>query len=463
MCALALHALLLPASGLRTVEFPRALGATACGLDRSTCVRLAAAGPTVVVLAHVGTGPGLAVSSDCSQSRERGWRPRRDCAKAHDVSQGRFNSGSHAGSAAIVAGSFRPGFKSSLRDLARLFLSLSGSRDQWDAVAGSVSAEAVSGAGSLPGSVAPGPVSAPSACSSVRVPTPGVVSLSGGASATGLSSLLGRSRESPRSERHCKCSFSGERSHSGKRRCWDRSPSPSRSSRLARLSASALSASSDAGNLERVMPPPPASHSGVGGGLSGRDRSGSGHDRSPRSGPSGLGLGSRSSPVPGQSCLGYGGRASPSPSDAGDDDRYSTVGSLNTDRNDSFRSVPHLIQEFHGLEELASVAPIRWKTSLAPVYGLQSESSPTLHLSTYPLLQSLLEDTNSTLSNFVEDQSVNGFLPVPSRWHRRYYRPSSSSFPGPYSVPPVLASVTLEHVSESQKRSISLSQGVVGG
>ena len=131
------------------------------------------------------------------------------------------------------------------------------------------------------------------------------------------------------------------------------------------------------------------------------------------------------------------------------------------DRDDSFRAVLHLNLEFHSLEEPASVAPNRCKTSLAPVYGLQSESSPALRLPTFPLLRSLFEDTNSALSKFVEDQTVHGFLSVPGRQHWRYYRTSSSSFPGPFSVPPGLASITLEHVSESLKHSVSLSHSPV--
>ena len=113
------------------------------------------------------------------------------------------------------------------------------------------------------------------------------------------------------------------------------------------------------------MPPPPASRPGAGGGRSGRDRS-------PRHGPSGLDLGSRSSPVSGASHLGYGGRSSPSPSGARDDDRSSAIDSLDTEWDDSFQAVLHLIREFHSLEEPASVAQNRCKTSLAPVYGLQS-------------------------------------------------------------------------------------------
>ena len=56
----------------------------------------------------------------------------------------------------------------SLQDLARLFLSLSGSREQWEAVVGSVfSAASINGAGALSGPAAPEPSAAPSACSTV--------------------------------------------------------------------------------------------------------------------------------------------------------------------------------------------------------------------------------------------------------------------------------------------------------
>ena len=56
---------------------------------------------------------------------------------------------------------------------------------------------------------------------------------------------------------------------------------------------------------------------------------------------------------------------------------------------------------------------------------------------------------------------MHGFLPVPSRRHRRYYRTSSSSFPGPYSVPPGVTSITLEKASGAKKRSVSLSASQV--
>ena len=113
------------------------------------------------------------------------------------------------------------------------------------------------------------------------------------------------------------------------------------------------------------------------------------------------------------------------------------------------------------MEEPADVPAARCKTSLASIYGLMSESSPAFHLPTSPLVRSLLDDTNLALSKFLEDQTVHGFLPVSSRRHRRYYRTSSSSFPGPHSVPLGVTSITLEKASEARKHSVSLSASQV--
>ena len=76
----------------------------------------------------------------------------------------------------------------------------------------------------------------------------------------------------------------------------------------------------------------------------------------------------------------YRGRSSPAPSGAAEDDRDSISGSVDLDRDDSFWTVLRLMREFHSMEELASVSPNRCKTSLEPIYGLQSESSSALHL-----------------------------------------------------------------------------------
>ena len=185
---------------------------------------------------------------------------------------------------------------------------------------------------------------------------------------------------------------------------------------------------------------PTSGQCGVGDGRSGSDRSASGRASSPQPGPSGLGSVERSAPCTDRSRSGFAGRSSSAPSGAAEDDRDSISSSVDLDRDDLFRSVLHLIREFHSMEEPASVASNRCKTSLAPIYGLQSESSPALHLPFSPLLWSLLEDMNLALSKFVEDQTVLRFLPVPGRRHRRYYRTSSSSFPAPCTVLPGLAS-----------------------
>ena len=144
-----------------------------------------------------------------------------------------------------------------------------------------------------------------------------------------------------------------------------------------------------------------------------------------------------------------------------DDDRSSAFDTVDFDRDDSFRSVLALIRNFHAMEEPAGIPSARCKTSLASIYGLMSETSPAFHLPVSPLVWSLLDDTDLALSKFLEDQTVHGFLPVPGRRHRRYYRTSSSSFPGQYSVPPSVTSITLEKASEARKYSVSLSASQV--
>ena len=154
-------------------------------------------------------------------------------------------------------------------------------------------------------------------------------------------------------------------------------------------------------------------------------------------------------------------RRSPGPSGVADDDRSTTFESVDFARDDSFRAVLALIREFHDMAEPATVPGARCKTSLASAYGLAADSYPAFSLPLSPLLSTLLVDINSDLSKFMEDQTVHGFLPVPGRRQRRYYGTSTSSFPGPYSVPPGMTSITLEKASEVRKRSVSLSTSQV--
>ena len=154
-------------------------------------------------------------------------------------------------------------------------------------------------------------------------------------------------------------------------------------------------------------------------------------------------------------------RRSPGPSGVAEDDRSTTLESVDFARDDSFRAVLGLIREFHDMAEPATVPGARCKTSLASAYGLAADSYPSFSLPLSPLLSTLLMDINSDLSKFMEDQTVHGFLPVPGRRQRRYYGTSTSSFPGPYTVPPGLTSITMEKASEVRKRSVSLSASQV--
>ena len=220
-------------------------------------------------------------------------------------------------------------------------------------------------------------------------------------------------------------------------------------------SGEALSLFLDSSEEDRADASPPRSgraHGGPPGGA----RSSRAYDRSPRPG--------RPDHMPGMTDDRYrsgAGRRSPAPSGTADDDRSSAFESVDFDRDDSFRSVLGLIRSFHGMEEPAGVPSARCKTSLASAYGLMLEVSPAFTLPASPLVRSLLDDTNLALAKFLEDQTVHGFLPVPGRHHRRYYCTSSSSFPGPYTVPPGVTSITLEKDSEAKKRSVALSASQV--
>ena len=153
-------------------------------------------------------------------------------------------------------------------------------------------------------------------------------------------------------------------------------------------------------------------------------------------------------------------RRSPA-SGVAEDDRSSTFESVDIARDSSFRAVLNLIREFHDMAEPATVPAARCKMSLASAYGLAADTHPAFSLPLSPLLSTLLIDINSDLSKFMEDQTVHGFLPVPGRRQRRYYGTSTSSFPGPYTVPPGLTSITMEKASEVRKRSVSLSASQV--
>ena len=310
---------------------------------------------------------------------------------------------------------------SAVQDLAKFFLSLTGSSSQ-GAVGSIASATVLTSGASAPGVGAVASF-ATTATSSVADRPPSV-------SAAVPSSFGHQQREEEFSRRsRSRRSSSGGTGRTSKKRPRERSPSPGRSSRRREESYRSSSSPSEEDRAES----PSFSSGRAHGGTPGDPRPAPVGDRSPRPGPSGWRP--LSSAVAERYRSGFGGHLSYPPSGEADDDCSSALDSLDVARYDSSRAVLALIRNFHGMEEPAGIPSARCKTSLASIYGLMSETSPAFHLPTSPLLRSLLDDNNLALSKFLEDQTVHGFLPVPSGRHRRYYRTSSSSFPGPYSVP----------------------------
>ena len=341
---------------------------------------------------------------------------------------------------------------SAVQDLARFFLSLLGSSSLGAVGAVAGMAAPALGVGVQLCRAAPGG-GAVAPCAAIVVPA-GVSGPPSASAAVPGSSGRQQRQETSRSSRLRRRSSSDGTGRASKKHPRGWSPSPSFSSRYRERSYRSSSESSEDDRAE-TSPPRTGRASGV---TPGDSRPTPAGGCSPCPGP--LGRTARSSAGTERFHSG-GGRRSPAPSGVADDDRSSAFESVDFDRDDSFRSVLALIRNFHNMEEPAGVPSARCKTSLASIYGLMSETSPAFHLPTSPLMRLLLDDTNLALSKFLEDQTVHGFLPVPSRHHRRYYRTTSSSFPGPYSVPPGVTSITLEKASEARKRSVSLSASQV--
>ena len=345
-----------------------------------------------------------------------------------------------AGGASITA------LPSVMKELAKFFMGLSSSSSLGATgdLADVTASAAVAGGIACPASTAGG---AATICAAAVTPAgPGVLPAAPTA-VPGVSGEQQRQVESRSRGRHSRSSSDGT-DRQAKKRSRRRSPSPERSSRRRGRRYRSSSVSSEEDRADASPPRSRRAHGGARTGGSSRD-----FDRSPRPGTS------RSS-VREERYRSGASRRSPVPSGAADDDRSSTFESVDFARDDSFRAVLGLIREFHGMAEPASVPAARCKTSLALAYGLMSESSPAFTLPVSPLLSMLLLDINSDLSKFLEDQTVHGFLPVPGRRHRRYYC-TSTSFPGPYTVPPGVTSITVEKASEVKKRSVSLSASQV--
>ena len=379
----------------------------------------------------------LPASSARLRADEAGRLARRGAQEGVEVvaSQPPVASGAAADVIPVAGGTSMPALPSAMRELARFFLNLSGSSSLGATgdIAG-VTASAVASSGlACPSSTA---AAAATFCGAAATPAGAGVSPDAPAAVPGVSGEQQR-RVRSRSRGRRSRSSSERTDRRAKKRTRRRSPSPGRSSRRREKR---YRSSSDSSEDDRADASPPQARRAHGGARAGgstwdfdRPRS-SARVESDRSGAR---------------------RRSPGPSGAAEDDRSSTFESVDFARDDSFRAVLGLIREFHDMAEPATVPAARCKTSLASAYGLASDSSPAFTLPVSPLLSTLLIDINSDLSKFLEDQTV------PGRRQRRYYGTSTSSFPGPYTVPPGMTSITMEKASEVRKRSVSLSASQV--
>ena len=336
----------------------------------------------------------------------------------------------------VAGGTSMPALPSAMKELARFYLNLSGSSSlgaSGDSAGVTASAAALGGL-ACPSSSAAG---AATICGAGATPAGAGVLPDASAAVPGVSGEQQR-RVRSRSRGRRSRSSDDRTDRRAKKRSRRRSPSPGRSSRRWEKR---YRSSSDSSEDERADASPRDGGARTGGSTWDYDR--------PRS---------YTRVNPDQSGAR---RRSPGPSGVADDDRSSTFESVDFARDDSFRAVLGLIREFHDMAEPATVPGARCKTSLASAYGLAADSYPAFSLPLSPLLSTLLIDINSDLSKFMEDQTVHGFLPVPGRRQWRYYGTSTSSFPGPYSVPPGMTSITMEKASEVRKRSVSLSASQV--
>ena len=341
----------------------------------------------------------------------------------------------------VAGGASMTALPSAMRELARFFMNLSGSSSlgaSGDSAGVTASAAALGGL-SCPSSTAAG---AATICGAAATPAGAGVLPDAPAAVPGVSGEQQRRVRSRSRGRRSRSSGDRTDRHA-KKHSRRRSPSPERSSRRREKR---YRSSSDSSEDERADASPPRDRRAHGGARAGGSTWD--YDR-PR-------LYARVNPDQSGAR-----RRSPGPSGVADDDRSSTFELVDFARDDSFRAVLGLIREFHDMAEPATVPGARCKTSLASAYGLAADSSPAFTLPLSPLLSTLLLDINSDLSKFMEDQTVHRFLPVPGRRQRRYYGTSTSSFPGPYSVPPGMTSITLEKASEVRKRSVSLSASQV--
>ena len=311
--------------------------------------------------------------------------------EAVKVSQAPAVSEASSGATPAAGGASLAALLSAVQDLARFFLSLSGSSSL--GAVGDITGVAASAAGSgvqlCPSTSAGGAVALGAA---TAIPAGASGPPAAPAAVPGVSGHQQRQEASHSGKRRRRSSSDGTGRRS-KKHPRGRSPSPGPSSRRREKHYRASSSSSEE---DRADASPPGAGRAPGG-APGDFRFAPADDRSPRPGPSGWT--SRSS-ARGDHFRPGTGRRSPAPSGAANDDRSSAFETVDFDRDDSFRSVLGLIRNFHGMEEPAGVPSARCKTSLASIYGLMSEISPAFTLPASPLVRLLLDDTNLALAKF---------------------------------------------------------------
>ena len=423
------------------------IGHAVTALGESGRGHLTAPAPAVSVHVPLPVGGGGAIARDRTLPRDARWREeesgrlaRRGIQEGVEAvaSQPPVVPGVSADVTPVAGGTSMTALPSAMKELARFFLNLSGS----SSLGASGDSAGVTASGAVLGDLA-GPSSSASGAATIcgtAAPPAGAGVLPDACDA--LPSVSGEHRRRVRSRSRGRRSRSSS-DRRAKKRSRRGSPSPERSSRRREKRYRSFSESSEDERAAASSPRARRAHGGARAGGSawdyGRPRSYARVD-------------------PDQSGTR---RRSPGPSGVAEDDRSTTSESVDFARDDSFRAVLGLIREFHDMAEPATVPGARCKTSLASAYGLAADSYPAFSLPLSPLLSTLLMDINSDLSKFMEDQTVHGFLPVPGRRQRRYYGTSTSSFPGPYTVPPGLTSITMEKASEVRKQSVSLSASQV--
>ena len=89
--------------------------------------------------------------------------------------------------------------------------------------------------------------------------------------------------------------------------------------------------------------------------------------------------------------------------------------------------------------------------------GLPLDHAPALHLPASQLTKALIDDVNAHVRKFGEDQMQGAFLPIPGRRSRRFYCTSEPLFPAPYQIPPGVAPLVQESLTDVKRRPITFS------